>query len=119
MTCGKETTSTPLPCPALQDSDGGPDVVDFQTEDRGRCAALQQKPDAVEIEEQQPWRVIDRRRLHPEQLRVERRGTLEVMCALGHLDQSQSASRLISYGLVPAIIRNPATRSNSKAGIGT
>jgi len=26
---------------------------------------------------------------------------------------------LISYGLVPAIIRNPATRSNSKAGIGT
>ena len=76
-----------LHSPALKGANGRSDVRNFKIEQRRRRAGLKEQPDAVDVKKQQTRRVKDRSWFRTQQVRVERRRTLEISGPLGSLDQ--------------------------------
>jgi hypothetical protein len=64
-----------------------PHIGNFEVEKCPRGSPLEQQPQAVKIEEQQPGRVKHCRGLDGKQLGIERRRPLEIAGVLGYLNQ--------------------------------
>ena len=58
------------------------DVGDSEVDERARSAFVEEEPHPTKVEEDEARRVEGRERLGPEQVRVERRGTAQVLGAL-------------------------------------
>ncbi len=72
--------------------DGLVHVSDTEVDQRRWRGGVEEQADAVEIEEEQTWRIEAGRRAGPEQVGVELFGPGEVVSVLGHLDETHPVS---------------------------
>lgn len=117
-----------LHSPALKGADRRSDIRNPKIKQRRRRTGLKEQPDAVDVKKQQTRRVKGRSWFRTQQVRVERRCTLEISGPLGNLDQSHfyshsadHASRYASHLPFPATCSkvSPSTQGSQRARLET